>query len=167
MSDKDDNKDDKNTPEPTDKDDNGTQDTTDYKSEAEKWKALARKHEKEAKARAQKLQEIEDADKTEVQKATDKLAEAEKRAKEAEVRALRLEVAGAKGLSAAQAKRLVGSTKEELEADADEFLESIKSPDNSGAPPGKPKENLRGGGAPDDSPIEMDPDKLAAAVPRR
>ena len=40
-------------------------------------------------------------------------------------RLLRLEVAMDKGLTAAQAKRLVGNTKEELETDADELIQSF------------------------------------------
>lgn len=55
----------------------------------------------------------------------DRVAEIEKQAKESEHRALRAEIANAKGLTASQAKRLVGSTREELEADADELLKDI------------------------------------------
>jgi len=54
-----------------------------------------------------------------------RVAEIERQAKESEARALRAEVANAKGLTPTQAKRLVGSTKEELEADADELLADI------------------------------------------
>jgi hypothetical protein len=43
----------------------------------------------------------------------------------AEQRALRAEIANAKGLTSTQAKRLVGETREELEADADELLADI------------------------------------------
>ena len=38
---------------------------------------------------------------------------------------LRLEIAAEKGLTPAQARRLVGNTREELEADADELLEAF------------------------------------------
>lgn len=55
----------------------------------------------------------------------DRVAEIERRAVESETRALRAEVANAKGLTPSQAKRLVGATKEELEADADELLKDI------------------------------------------
>lgn len=55
----------------------------------------------------------------------DRVTEIERQAKESESRALRAEVANAKGLTPTQAKRLVGSTKEELEADADELLKDI------------------------------------------
>lgn len=52
----------------------------DWAAEAEKWKALARKHEVDARAgksAAAKLAEIEEAQKTEAQKAADKAAAAE------------------------------------------------------------------------------------------
>lgn len=55
----------------------------------------------------------------------DRVAEIERQAKESEERALRAEVANAKGLTTTQAKRLVGATKEELEADADELIKDI------------------------------------------
>ena len=55
----------------------------------------------------------------------DRVAEIEKQAKDSEDRALRAEVANAKGLSATQAKRLIGGTREELEADADDLLKDM------------------------------------------
>lgn len=55
----------------------------------------------------------------------ERVAEIERQAKDSESRAMRAEVANAKGLTATQAKRLVGSTREELEADADELLADI------------------------------------------
>jgi hypothetical protein len=95
------------------------------------WKQKAREQEKRAKENAtaaQRLKEIEDAQKSAEERATEALTNAEKRAQEAESRALRLEVASEKGLTAAQAKRLVGGTREELEADADDLLENFKPP---------------------------------------
>lgn len=52
----------------------------DFKAEAEKWKALARKHEEKAKANAEaakRLGEIEDAQKSEAEKAAERIAKAE------------------------------------------------------------------------------------------
>lgn len=98
---------------------------TDPAAELDKWKSLARKNEQQAKANAaaaKKLAEIEEASKSEADKAAERLTAAEKRAADAEVQVLRLQVAGEKGLTPSQAKRLVGSTREELEADADELL---------------------------------------------
>ena len=55
----------------------------------------------------------------------ERVAGLEQAAKDAENRAVRAEIANAKGLTPSQAKRLVGSTREELEADADELLKDI------------------------------------------
>lgn len=81
---------------------------------------------KELEPLAQEAERLREANKTEQQKLADRAEAAEKRAQELESRALRLEVASEKGLNAAQAKRLVGSTREELEADADELLATFK-----------------------------------------
>lgn len=82
----------------------------------------------------------------------------------------RLRVAISKGLSEKQAARLVGTTREELEADADDFLADLKPSDKKADPDpvsGKPRENLpRGGGDPETEVTETDPDKLAALIPR-
>jgi cell division septum initiation protein DivIVA len=73
-----------------------------------------------------RLKEFEDRDKTESTRAIERAEAAEKAAAAAESRALRLEIAAEKGLTPAQAKRLVGETREELEADASELLETFK-----------------------------------------
>lgn len=122
--------------------------------------------EKSQRDLAAKLKEYEDRDKSDSEKAADSLAAAEKRANEAEARALRLEVAAAKGLTPAQAKRLVGGTKEELEADADEILELLGGGGAKPVPSNKPKPDLRGGGDPTEEPDELDPKKLAQFIPR-
>lgn len=70
----------------------------------------------EVKARADKLAEIEEANKTEAEKVAERLAAAEKRAAELESKATRAEVAAAKGVPV---ELLLGSTKDELEAFAD------------------------------------------------
>jgi hypothetical protein len=85
------------------------------------------------KAKAAKFDELDQASKTEQERLTERLTTAEKRAAELESKALRLEVAAEKGLTTAQAKRLVGATREELEADADELLETFKPAEK--APP--------------------------------
>jgi cell division septum initiation protein DivIVA len=73
-----------------------------------------------------RLKEFEDRDKTETTRAVERAEAAEKAAAAAEARALRLEVASEKGLTPAHAKRLVGETREELESDADELLDTFK-----------------------------------------
>lgn len=88
----------------------------------------ARQAAKERDALAARLQEIEDRDKSDAQKLLDRAEAAERRAAEVESHALRLEIAAEKGLTTAQAKRLVGATREELEADADDLLETFKPP---------------------------------------
>jgi chromosome segregation ATPase len=128
--------------------------------------ANLRRRLKELEPLAAKAKELEDASKTETQKAQEALTTAQQRAADAESRLMRLEVAVAKGLTPAQAKRLVGSTKEELEADADELLASFKSDDSGDRPLRRPVERLRGGGDPTEEPAETDPEKLAALVRR-
>lgn len=54
------------------------------------------------------------------------------------LRALRLEVAAAKGLTPKQAERLRGATREELEADADDLLESFATKASTKSEPSTP-----------------------------
>lgn len=120
------------------------------KADRDKWKALARKHEKKAKDnadKAKKFDELEAKGKTD----SEKLTASEERTKKAERESLISRIALRKGLSETQAKRLVGETEEELEADADELLETFKSEESEEEESngtGKrrqrlPKENLR------------------------
>lgn len=161
----------------TDATDATTTDAPDHKAEAEKWKALARKHEQQAKTNATaatKLAEIEDAKKTAEQKAADKAADLERRATSAELAAMRTDVALDKapdGMPLSQirklAKRLTGATREELEADAAElFAEFAPAEKDEDDTRRRPRERLKSGAAPGAEPEENDPKKLAAAVPR-
>lgn len=148
-------------------------------AEVEKWKALSRKHEDRAKANADaadRLKALEDKDKSEVQKLTDRATAAEKaaeaarkEAEEARLEATRLTVATAKGLTPAQATRLRGTTEEELTKDAEDLLASFK-PSTEEKPrkasTSKPRPTLRGGDDPEDEPDESDPIKLVADIPR-
>lgn len=111
--------------------------TVDWKAEAEKWKALSRKNETEVKAlrpAAQKLADLEESQKSELEKAQARADAAEKKALETELAALRASVALEKGLTPSQAKRLVGSSREDLEADADELLADLKNITPGAAP---------------------------------
>jgi hypothetical protein len=137
--------------------------------EAERQRKEMEARLKELEPLAAKAKQLEDAKKSEAEKLTERAAAAEKRAAEAETRALRLEVAGAKGLTAAQAKRLVGTTKEELEADADELVAAFGGAaaqggaDGGGKPKAKkPVEQLRPGGMPN-PPEPSLADQIAAA----
>lgn len=95
---------------------------TDWKAEARKWESRAKENLAAAKANedaAKRLAELEDAQKTEAQKAQERLKAAEERAAELELKANRAEVAAEKGIPA---ELLSGSTREELEASADALI---------------------------------------------
>lgn len=88
--------------------------------------------EKVAAEREARLKEIEDRDLSEQQKLERKVADTEARATESESRLLRLEVALSRVIDEdslarvlSGAKRLVGSTREELEADAEELFGAV------------------------------------------
>lgn len=87
-------------------------------------KALAKAN-KEAEKFRLKAKEYEDANKTEQERLAESLREQEQRAETAQLAALRFEVALDKGIPKSVATRLQGSTREELEADAAELLETI------------------------------------------
>lgn len=77
------------------------------------------------RAKASKFDELEQAKKSELEKLAEDRDAQRKRGDAAELSYARLEVALEKGLTATQAKRLVGSTREELEADADELVKDL------------------------------------------
>lgn len=130
--------------------------------------------EKALKDAAAKLQAADDKDKSETERLQNSVTVAEKRADDAEQRLLRLEVGAEKGLSYAQARRLVGATREELETDAGELLEAFgaggskddKEPEKKPATSRKPVEKLRPGAAPD-AEEKVDSGKLAASILER
>lgn len=103
---------------------------------------------REAEPYVAKAKELEEAQKTAEQRAAEAQSAAEKRATDAETRLLRLEVAAEKGLTTAQAKRLVGATREELLADADDFLASLPAPSPASAGSRMPVAALRPGALP-------------------
>ena len=157
----------------------------DWAAEAEKWKALARKHEKAAadlRPFADRAKELEDASKTDLERASTEAQQHLARADKAEGELMRLRVALRKGLTETQAKRLVGTSEDELEADADDLMASFRpqepakedSKDDDEPEPTRPdqrrrpQERLRPGAVPDadTEPEETDPRKLAALVPR-
>jgi hypothetical protein len=119
--------------------------------------ANLRKRMKDLEAKAARLDELEESSKTETQRIADQQRSLEDRAVKADAEAARLRVALRKGLTETQARRLVGATDEELEADADELLASFKpaDPGSPPGPPGRPSERLTGGGDPT---TEPDPD---------
>jgi hypothetical protein len=103
---------------------------------------------------AQKFTELDARSKTDAEKAEEARKAAEAEAANVKTELLRLRVAMKKGLTDGQAKRLVGSTEEELEADADELLETFKGKDdgedNGGAARSgrqSPRERMKSGAA--------------------
>lgn len=133
----------------------------------------ATKAERELKAAQERLAAIEEGDKSELQKAQDAATAASRRAEEAELKLLRLEVAAEKGLTPAQAKRLNGTTREDLAEDADDFLESIgKASSDSGDSDGSntddsgQKVRLQGGATSEDASDEPDAATALANIPR-
>lgn len=125
-----------------------------------------RKRLKELEEKSARLDQIEEAGKTETEKLNAQVAQLTQELSQAQTERLRLEVATSKGLTAAQAKRLVGATQEELEADADELLSTFKPAETPTPPaPGKPTEALGGGGDPTQEP-EPDIRKIVADIPR-
>ena len=147
------------------------------------WRTITNLRQESAEAKkarqelAERLQAIDDAKKSDLEKLEEKATTAEQRAAAAEASSLRLEVAldnAPEGMSIAQvrklSKRLSGNTKEELEADAEElFSEFAPAGDDGQRPPRRPQERLRSGAAPGSSQEDddLDPDKLAELVPRR
>ena len=108
-----------------------------------KLRQEAAKYRTEAKANAdaaKRLAEIEEAQKTEAQKLADRLAQAEAKAQAAELKALRSDIAQAKGVPAGL---LTGSTEEELNASADMLLAFRgEAPKTPAAPPADGQGNV-------------------------
>lgn len=101
-------------------------------AEIEKWKALSRKNEDQAKSnaeKAKKFDELEEANRSEQEKLLARAEAAEKKLAERDAKdaakSLATEIADAKGVPAAA---LRGATREELEAHADELLAFLPKP---------------------------------------
>lgn len=106
------------------------------RAESAKYRTAAKANEDAAK----RLAEIEESQKTEQQKLAERLAEAERKASEAELRAARSEVAREKGVPA---ELLVGSTVEELAEHADKLLTFRgEAPRKPAAPPANDQGNV-------------------------
>lgn len=121
--------------------------------------ATAKQKAKAAEAELTKYRKAEqvkaDADKSEAEKR----AAAEERATAAELKAVRLEVAAEKGLTPAQAKRLIGATREELEADADDIIATFPAgPAKPNVPKPDPSQGSKG------TPPNARPTSLGQAV---
>lgn len=149
-----------------------TDESEDEEFDAERARKKISKANREAKNLRERLKKFEeaeakrkDAEKSDLEKAAERAEAAEKRAAELELNALRNEVALSKGLTAAQAKRLQGSTKEELEDDADDLLETFgasKETTNK-----RKATKLRGGSNPDEDKKPFDAAELAKKLRSR
>lgn len=104
----------------------------DWQAQAEKWKAMSRKHESNAKAnldKARRFDELEEASKTELQKAQDASQRYEKELGELRLQAIRAVVAANKNVPI---ELLFGSSEEEFNSSADQliaFRGAAKKPD--------------------------------------
>lgn len=108
------------------------------------WKQKAREQEKRAKDNAEaakRLAELEESQKTETQRLTERADAEYKRAQDAEAKLLRYEVAAETGVPATTLKFLTGNTREEIEASAKDVLALI----GDAAKPRTPKPDLNQG----------------------
>jgi hypothetical protein len=138
-------------------------DTADLGDGGKKALDAERKARRDAERRANELESrlktIEDKDKSETERLTEENARLQSELSTATVTGTRLRVAFEKGLTATQAKRLVGATEDELLADADELLADLgakPSDDRTNTPPpgGRPREQLKPGSGDPDTPVE-------------
>jgi hypothetical protein len=148
-------------PAPEPKGEEGTQTLTQAEVDKVVADRLARERAKYAdyddlKARASKLDELESANQSELEKLTGKVASLTDENKGTKAENLRLRVALAKGLTGDKAEladRLRGDTQEELEADADKLLSFVsKEPE--------PKPDF-GAGVRDPAPEPKTPEQAA------
>lgn len=139
-------------------------------SDGEEWdpdraKAKIRKTNQENKSLRDRLKKYETAEAELAEKkktSEEKYADLSSKLTAAESRATRLEIALEKGLTATQVKRLVGTTKEELLADAEELLADLgvkKAPLSR-----RPRETSAS--SPDPAPKTQSVDDVVSAIPR-
>ena len=128
---------------------------------------------------SKQLKEFTDKDKTESERLQEASEEHKTRAATAEASLRKLQTALERAPEHATiahiqavAKRVAGESDEDIANDADElfqlFAPAPAEEDKEDKPklPGKPKETLSGGGAPQDEPEERDPRKLADLIGR-
>lgn len=105
---------------------------------------------KELEPLADEARKLREAAKSDTERLTEQVTSAASRADAAEAKLLRYEVAASAGIPLDQAHRLVGATREELEADAKTFASMLGSGTSTpSAPAGRPREQLRGSGSMD------------------
>lgn len=124
------------------------------------------------KEKAKRLKEAEGQEKSESEKLKEQVSQLQQERDQAKTESLRSTIASEKGLTAKQARRLSGSSRDELESDADDLLDTFgakKDDSNSGEEePSRessrpPKESLQPGASSSDETV-TDPDQMAEAV---
>lgn len=146
---------------------------TDWESEATKWKALARQHEnkhlgalgfkskdeiEQLRTSAQKYQEVEDAQKSEIQKATERAQTFEQKLADMQATNARLLAAASHNIPPELIDLLGSGTDEEINARAEVLAERLK-PATPAPTPQRPVESLTPGASPASSAGDTDPDK--------
>ena len=107
----------------------------DWKAEVAKWKALARKHEarvKELSPAAAKLKEIEDSQKSELEKAQERETALQVELQKYRVAEVRRAAASAAGLDPELAEFITAVDEEEAKAQAEKLAERFKTSANNG-----------------------------------
>lgn len=94
-----------------------------------KLRGEAAAHRKEAQEAKARVDEFENAQRSELERATAKTTKAEQRAAQAEAKLLRFEIATEKQVPSKLVPLLTGTTREELEAQAALLLENAKPAD--------------------------------------
>lgn len=97
----------------------------DYVKKLRAESAKYRTEAKELASKAKQFDELQESQKSELQKAQERAAKAEQELQAAQTEAMRARIASAKGIPAYIADRLKGSSAEEMEADADAMLEEL------------------------------------------
>lgn len=113
-------------------------------NEVKKWKTFARRHEQRAKENYDKLQEFEDAQKSDIEKLSERAAKAEQDRAEASLQVARMQIAIDYKLTMDEAKRLQGKTPEELEEDAEELIKLLQARESSNAKTSSEEEAAKG-----------------------
>lgn len=151
----------------------GEAEPTDWEAEATKWKAMARQHEnkhlgalgfkskdeiEQLRTSAQKYQEVEDAQKTEIQKATERAQNFEQKLADMQATNARLLAAASHNIPPELIDLLGSGTDEEINARAEVLAERLK-PATPAPAPQRPVESLTPGAAPASSAADTTPDQ--------
>lgn len=135
----------------------------DWQAEAAKWKAMARKHEQTARTNtdaAQRLAEIEDAQKTEQQKLTERASAAEQRLAQTMAANARLLAAAVHGIPPELIDLLGDGSEEQINERAQLLAEklaaAVPTPATPTPQPSRPVESLKPGAAPAAEPASAD-----------